>query len=54
MLRETIVSWSSKTERSIVLSTAESEWTALVRGIKHGNFLRGLLEELGFKQPGTP
>ncbi len=54
MLRETIVSWSSKTERSIVLSTAESEWTALARGIKHGNFLRGLLEELGFKQPGTP
>ncbi len=50
MLGTTIVCWSSKTERSVVLSTAESEWTALARGIKRVNFLRGLLEELGFGQ----
>ncbi len=54
MFGETVVSWSSKTEKNIVLSTAESEWTALARGIKHANFLRGLLEELGLRQPRTP
>ncbi len=54
ILGETVVTWSSKTERSIVLSTAESEWTALARGIKHANFLRGLLEELEFKQSRIP
>ncbi len=34
------VTWSSRTERSIILSTAE--WTALVRGIRHSNFLKGI------------
>ncbi len=53
MFGSTVISWSSKTERNIVLNTTESEWTALARGIKHRNFLRGLLEELGFRQPTT-
>ncbi len=53
-LGKTMITWSSKIEKSIVLSTTESEWTALVRGIKHANFLRGMMEELGFKQSTIP
>ncbi len=39
-LGKTPITWSSKTERSIVLSTTESERTALARGIRHANFIR--------------
>ncbi len=53
-LGETPISWSSKTERSIVLSATESEWTALARGIKHATFQKGILGELGFSQDKTP
>ncbi len=53
-LGETPISWSSKTEKSIVLSTTESEWAALARGIRHGSFQRGILEELGYKQDRMP
>ncbi len=53
LLGGTPISWSSKTERSIVLSTTESEWTALARGIRHANFQKGILEELGFRQDRT-
>ncbi len=53
-LGKTMITWSSKTERSIVLSTTESEWTALARGIRHASFLRGITEELGFKQSTIP
>ncbi len=54
MLGQTVICWSSKTERGIVLSTAESEWTATARGIRHANFLRGILEELDLEQSGVP
>ncbi len=53
-LGETPITWSSKTERSIVLSTTESEWTALARGIKHVGFMKGFLDELGFNQSRVP
>ncbi len=53
LLGGTPISWSSKTERSIVLSTTESEWTALARGIRHANVQKGILEELGFRQDRT-
>ncbi len=51
-LGETPITWSSKTERSIVLSTSttESEWTALARGIKQSGFSKGFLGEIGFQQ----
>ncbi len=48
------ITWSSKTERSILLSTAESEWTALARGIRHGKFLLGVASELGVDQGCMP
>ncbi|MCP3663063.1 MAG: Ty1/Copia family ribonuclease HI [Gammaproteobacteria bacterium] len=50
LLGNSPVTWSSRTEKSIMLSTAESEWTALAKGIRHGNFLRGIFNELGYKQ----
>ncbi len=53
LLGSSPVAWSSRTEKSITLSTAESEWTALARGIRHAKFLKGILEELGYKQGRT-
>ncbi len=52
-LGETLITWSSKTEKSIALSTTESEWAALAKGIRHANFLKGFLNEVGFKQQRT-
>ncbi len=54
LLGSTPVSGSSRTEKSILLSTADLEWTALARGIRHANFLKGILGELGAKQGRTP
>ncbi len=53
-LGKTPITWSSKTERRIALSTTESEWKALARGIRHGAFLKGFLNEIGFEQPRIP
>ncbi len=50
----TLLTWSSKIERCITLSTAEAEWTALARGIRHGNYIRGLMNELDIPQPKLP
>ncbi len=44
------ITWSSKTERSILLSTAETEWIALARGIRHGKFIMGIANEIGISQ----
>ncbi len=54
LLGETMISWTSRTERSVVLSTTESEWTALAPGIRHANFLGGIMKELGFVQSTIP
>ncbi len=54
MYGTTLVTWSSKIERCITLSTAEAEWTALVRGIRHGNYIRGVMIELDTPQPALP
>ncbi|MCP3666280.1 MAG: hypothetical protein GY696_27900, partial [Gammaproteobacteria bacterium] len=35
LLGSSPITWSSRTDRSIILSTAEAEWTALARGIRH-------------------
>ncbi len=48
------ITWSSKTERSILLSTAESEWTALTRGIRDGKFLLGVASKFGVDQGCMP
>ncbi len=53
-LGETPIVWSSKTERGVVLSTTESEWMALARGIKHASFTKGFLGEIGFEQSRVP
>ncbi|MCP4145680.1 MAG: hypothetical protein GY752_10420, partial [bacterium] len=50
LLGRTPITWSSKTERSILLSTAETEWTALAKGIRHGNYLLGISNDIGLDQ----
>lgn len=44
------VSWKSGLQQVVALSTTEAEYISLVEAIKEGLWLRGLTEELGYKQ----
>ena len=37
----------------MTISTCEAEWTALALGMRHGQYLRNILKELGFEQGTT-
>ena len=47
------VSWSSKQQPTVALSTAEAEYMALAHAMKEAIWLRTLLAELNFKQDTT-
>ncbi|KAE8253847.1 hypothetical protein A4X06_0g1181 [Tilletia controversa] len=42
------VSWSSRLQTSVAMSTVEAEYIALAEGLREGLWLRNLLTELGF------
>jgi hypothetical protein len=44
-----MISWKSKLSSCVALSTAEAEYYAATEGAKEGQWLTGLLEELGVK-----
>ncbi|XP_033141187.1 secreted RxLR effector protein 161-like [Brassica rapa] len=44
------INWRSSLQSVVALSTTEAEYMALVEAVKEGMWLRGLAEELGFKQ----
>ncbi|XP_048619931.1 secreted RxLR effector protein 161-like [Brassica napus] len=44
------ISWRSSLQSVVALSTTEAKYMALVEAVKEGMWLRGLAEELGFKQ----
>ena len=46
------ISWVSKLQRTIALSTVEAEYTALVHAIQEGIFLRRLIQSLGEEMHG--
>ena len=46
------ISWTSKTQKTVALSTTEAEFVALNEAARDGMFLRGLLKELGMEQTG--
>lgn len=48
-----VISWSSKRQRTVALSTTEAEYMALTQTTKEAIWLRRLLEELGFAQTTT-
>ncbi|CAA7038049.1 unnamed protein product [Microthlaspi erraticum] len=48
-----VVSWKSNLQQVVALSTTEAEYIALSEAVKEGIWLRGLVEELGFKQEAT-
>lgn len=50
MLANGIVTWKSKQQSSVTLSTSESEYVALCAGTKEAIWLRDLLDDIGFKQ----
>ena len=45
------ISWQSKTQKSVALSTAEAEYMALSDASKEAIHLKALLLSLGFEQP---
>ena len=46
----TIVSWMSRLQKTMTLSTTEAKYVAMTEAIKEMIWLHGLLTELGFKQ----
>jgi len=45
-----IISWKSKKQPTVALSTAEAEYNAIAFAMKEGLYLRNLLMEIGFEQ----
>ena len=52
-LNHSLISHMSKKQKTIALSTAESETHAAVQATKEAIWLRNILEELGFRQSGA-
>ncbi|KAD1365130.1 hypothetical protein E3N88_42941 [Mikania micrantha] len=50
----TAVSWMSRLQRSVALSTTEAEYMAAAKASKELIWLKNFLEELGKKQPNSP
>ena len=47
------VSWRSYLQATVALSTTEAEYMAVAEGVKESLWLRGLLDDLGFRQEGV-
>ncbi len=43
-----VIDRASRTQRTIAISTTEAEWPALHEGVRHGEYIRDLLDELNF------
>ena len=50
MLNGGPISWQSRTQPSVALSTLEAEYMAMTESTKECIWLRSLIEDLGFKQ----
>ncbi|KAK3026910.1 hypothetical protein RJ639_041094 [Escallonia herrerae] len=48
-----LICWKSVLQSTTALSTTEAEYMALIETAKEALWLKGLVEELGFKQPGV-
>ncbi len=46
-LGRAVITWASRTQRTISTSTTDAEWTALYEGVRHREHIRGFLNELG-------
>jgi transposase InsO family protein len=53
LLAGAAISWSSKKQQLVTLSSTESEYVAATHATKHAMWLRQFLGELGFLQPAT-
>ena len=49
-----IISWKSKKQATVALSTCEAELMALAMAMQEALWLKGVLEELKILTPGTP
>ncbi|XP_031258360.1 secreted RxLR effector protein 161-like [Pistacia vera] len=45
-----VVSWKSKLQHMVTLSSTESEYVALTEAVKEASWLKGLINELGLEQ----
>ncbi|CAN0051353.1 unnamed protein product, partial [Choristocarpus tenellus] len=46
LLNEAPIAWKSKMQGAVATSSSEVKWTAMVHGMRHAIFLRGILGEL--------
>lgn len=53
LVNRAAVSWNSKLQPTVALSTTEAEYMALCAAIQEAMFLRQLLKDMGFPQPRT-
>jgi len=52
-LNGSVIAWSLKRQATVSTSTSESEYVAISEAAKEAIWLRGILEELGSRQPQT-
>ncbi|CAM9961766.1 unnamed protein product, partial [Choristocarpus tenellus] len=48
------ITWRSKLQSAVTLSSSEAEWTAMAYGMRHYIFLQGILGEIGILQDQNP
>ena len=51
LMNEGAITWGSKKQNDVSLSTTESEYIALAEAAREATWLRNLLKDLGFAQP---
>ncbi|CAM9617636.1 unnamed protein product [Sphacelaria rigidula] len=53
LMNKSPIAWQSKRQASLTLSSSEAECTAMIQGMRHCIFNRGILEEMGLPQDTT-
>ncbi|CAN0022724.1 unnamed protein product, partial [Choristocarpus tenellus] len=48
------ITWRSKLQGAVTLSSSEAEWTAMAYGMRHCIFIQGILGKIGILQNQTP
>lgn len=53
LLAGSAISWESRKQRTVALSSREAEYMGITEAVKESIYLQGFLSELGFLEPGS-